>query len=746
MARRILVCLACCLVFCLAAQVVADAQLQDMVTRGDLDELQKWAEYNPSLVNNKDWMGDTALHKAAWTGQIAAVRILLANGAYVNARDSGGRTALHYAAGWQSTEMVRLLLDCGAEVRATDESGLTPLMLAAWEGRGEVVRTIHARGYRAVTIEEGVAVGDPAMVAVLLDAMATRVTAADPRGRTLLHLAARMGHREVCELLLDSGADVKANDDNGSTPLHKAAAGGDAAVIAVLLDRGGDVSAEAKYASTPLHEAASAEGATILLAHGADIEARTKHGWTPLLQAAMGGHHATMKVLLAHGADVCAEDMFGRNPLHKAADAEAAELLLAHGADLNRKDRTGRNPLWAAAEAGRRDVGTALLAHGADVEPLIAESAEGAVVESRLKAIEALGYVDDPRAVEALAAAVRDRAYSVRTAAGFALARHEDAHAVPPLLAEYRDAADRWEEVRYGQMKWSVYGAYEREKEDREYRAVAALVGIGNGAVEPVIAGLRQGRRATREGAAEVLAKLGDPRAIEPIVVHMLRREEYENEELAAEVLGEIGHVWAYGPLLRGRKRKLDSLPRDEGPSSGPSLGIDFSDILDEAFLYSHERMTMGKPTADFRRAARAGERVSKSANEPDAEKKARQSHYGSSHEWALRPWTEAMAKIEERVDASSEPELLKGIKHSDAEIREGCALLLSKIHSEGSFAALSNALEDSSESVRAAAAVALATYGERARPVIEQAIRRERNKETRQAMQDALQGLLSAK
>lgn len=57
-------------------------------------------------------------------------------------------------------------------------------------------------------------------------------------GNTALHHAALLGHVAICELLLDSGADVNAVAVDGNTALHKAAQGGHAAIAQLLLARG----------------------------------------------------------------------------------------------------------------------------------------------------------------------------------------------------------------------------------------------------------------------------------------------------------------------------------------------------------------------------------------------------------------------------------------------------------------------------------------------------------------------------
>ena len=71
--------------------------------------------------------------------------------------------------------------------------------------------------------------------------------------------------------------------------------------------------------------------------------------------------------------------------------------------------------------------------------------------------------------------------------------------------------------------------------------AVEALSKIGDTrAVEPLIAALKDGHMDVRGAAAKALGKIGDARAVEPLVTSL--RDEITNVRgAAAEALGKIG-------------------------------------------------------------------------------------------------------------------------------------------------------------------------------------------------------------
>jgi hypothetical protein len=83
------------------------------------------AAWDAGLVNAKDIIGGTPLHRAARHGQAAVAVALLAVGADKDAKDRNGLTALHWAAR-ESEAVARVLLAAGADKGAKDRDGDTP--------------------------------------------------------------------------------------------------------------------------------------------------------------------------------------------------------------------------------------------------------------------------------------------------------------------------------------------------------------------------------------------------------------------------------------------------------------------------------------------------------------------------------------------------------------------------------------------------------------------------------------------
>ena len=136
-------------------------------------------------------VGESPLLNAAFNGNLAEVKLLLAKGANVNGASSrdklfqvkngsillGGITPLAMAAAYGPAEVVKTLLDAGASVAATDVRGMTPLMLAVATDRQnpEIIRMLLAKGVDVnakskmgeTALDWSRKIGKPAVVAML---------------------------------------------------------------------------------------------------------------------------------------------------------------------------------------------------------------------------------------------------------------------------------------------------------------------------------------------------------------------------------------------------------------------------------------------------------------------------------------------------------------------------------------------------------------------------------------------------
>ncbi|MCY4627114.1 MAG: ankyrin repeat domain-containing protein, partial [Acidobacteria bacterium] len=137
------------------------------------------------------------------------------------------------------------------------------------------------------------------------------VNAAQGDGFTALHWAAKLGNREVADVLIAAGADLEATTRlGGHMPLHVAAAAGKAGGVEALLVGGAPAGAMTLTGAEPIHLAAAAgvpEVVTALIAHGASVDAReTEWGLTALMFAAVRGRVEAVKTLMEAGADAAA--------------------------------------------------------------------------------------------------------------------------------------------------------------------------------------------------------------------------------------------------------------------------------------------------------------------------------------------------------------------------------------------------------------------------------------------------------
>jgi len=340
--------------------------------------------------------GETVLMTASRTGNVEAMRLLLARGADPNAQERWfGETALMWAAAENHSDAVRLLLEAGATADLAGKKmefarkvagqtslpvgSMTPLMYAARSG--------------ALAAAEALVDGG------------ANLNVQDPDGMTATILAVINGHYDVAALFIEKGANPNLTDSSGMAALYATVdmhtlpfmhgrpypkASGKVSIedmVEVLLTHGADANQKLKTpllrrhnssstqslgeGTTPLLRAAASGDVTLmraLLKHGADPTLKQKNGNTMLMLASgfgrRGDHNAdalefekgTPEELL-RAVKVCVEELEldpntaneqGDTALHVAHSGDIVKYLAAHGANVDAKNKRGQTPLGIA--------------------------------------------------------------------------------------------------------------------------------------------------------------------------------------------------------------------------------------------------------------------------------------------------------------------------------------------------------------------------------------------------------------
>lgn len=152
-----------------------------------------------------------AFVKAAYDGDVVAVKLFLGAGMLVNAKAEGGPMAILSASLKGHTEVIKLLLANGADVNSTDANGIPALTFSIHSGKIEAFKLLLERG--------------------------PDLNPLPPKGLTPLMTAASEGRTDMMDLLLAKGASINATNLAGGTAFIVAATEGRTNSVALLLDK-----------------------------------------------------------------------------------------------------------------------------------------------------------------------------------------------------------------------------------------------------------------------------------------------------------------------------------------------------------------------------------------------------------------------------------------------------------------------------------------------------------------------------
>lgn len=218
--------------------------------------------------------------------------------------------------------------------------------------------------------------GDAAALASLLDEHPDQLNVRDePYEWSLLHVAAKGGHLEAVDLLLNRGLDVNIREKGDNTyAMHWAAAGGYLDVVRRLADEGGDVTGHGDdHALEVIGWATCWEGcddethrglADFLVSRGArhNIYSAVSMNLADEVRRIVAENPAILSQGQSHNEDY-------QLPLHFAVRKNLpgmVALLFELGADPMGKDASAVTPLHIAAMEGNADIVRLLLSAGAD--------------------------------------------------------------------------------------------------------------------------------------------------------------------------------------------------------------------------------------------------------------------------------------------------------------------------------------------------------------------------------------------
>ncbi|KAM7393231.1 hypothetical protein PAMA_008061 [Pampus argenteus] len=212
------------------------------------------------------------------------------------------------------------------------------------------------------------------VVLMLVDGIDPNFKMESQNKRTPLHAAAEGGHKDICHMLVQAGANLDMCDEDQRTPLMEACENNHMEVVMYLLRAGASATHKDVEGFTCLHLAAKSGHYNIvehLLTTGLiNINCQDDGGWTAMIWATEYKHVDQVKLLLSKGADFSIRDKEENICLHWAAfsgSVEIAKLLLNAHCDLLAVNIHGDSPLHIAARENRLDCITLFLSRGADV-------------------------------------------------------------------------------------------------------------------------------------------------------------------------------------------------------------------------------------------------------------------------------------------------------------------------------------------------------------------------------------------
>ncbi|XP_069183399.1 transient receptor potential cation channel subfamily A member 1 homolog [Procambarus clarkii] len=221
----------------------------------------------PDIQNN---VGNTPVMEAVIKNKVNCVKELIENGAAVSIKNNAERSVLHLAAAKKADECMEYLLTIDRVkdiINEKDNDGFTALFIAVKKHSENCAVLLLNAGaspsvdgvtqHKLCLLHLAAENFKPIFLEKLLAMCEFDVNVTNKDKETPLHLAARAGSREACQMLFQKGAQVNAVDKNGRTALHIGAYHGHSSIIRLFIKNGANKRAKDDCNSTALHAAAA---------------------------------------------------------------------------------------------------------------------------------------------------------------------------------------------------------------------------------------------------------------------------------------------------------------------------------------------------------------------------------------------------------------------------------------------------------------------------------------------------------
>src|SRR5262249_43407824 len=225
--------------------MTASEEILQASEKGDVEKIRELISRDSALVNAKGVYDKTPLHWSEEKNYRELAELLVNAGADISAEVTWGMTPLQWAANMGSRHVAEVLLARGARPQlnmwCAAGLGMLDVVQSFWESPGVLKSGAGQTRSRNITPQSGKSgqPGDPDMgngkwgKAPAPESYHELVSEA-------LYIAARNGHVDVAQFLLERGADIDCRGFFGAPRLHWAAINGHRPMVEFLIARGAD--------------------------------------------------------------------------------------------------------------------------------------------------------------------------------------------------------------------------------------------------------------------------------------------------------------------------------------------------------------------------------------------------------------------------------------------------------------------------------------------------------------------------